>query len=196
MLSHSLEWYVTVVVGPYGVYIFWVLYKYIQTALNKNGWGRRWSDWSANSEQRKKHVSLTEVCCLLSCLIIFIWYFNYTLNYFNRWWQLCTLCCFFSSCDNAKWASQLSAHCLCVAVLIFSLAVFQAISTLLCQLDLIFNRYFLLLAILRMGNCLYFPGCSGTSTLAFRGSVWICCGDVLNGSFPRSTYFSKRLFLF
>lgn len=104
---------------------------------------------------------------------------------------------YISSWDDAKRASQSSAHCLSIAVPIFSLAVFQAISTLLCQLDLFFNRYFLLLAILRTGNGLYFPGCSGTSKLAFCGSIYIyCCGGVLNRSLPRSTYFCKRLFPF
>lgn len=115
----------------------WVLCKYIQAALIKNEWGRRCSDCYANSEQRKKYISLTEMYCLVSYLTIMFGILTIFSTLLIDDNNIAHLCCFFSSCDGAKWLSQSSAHCLSIAVLIFSLEVFQTVSTLLCQLDLI-----------------------------------------------------------
>lgn len=171
----------------------WVLCKYIQAALIKNEWGRRCSDCCANSEQRKKYISLTEMYCLVSYLTIMFGILTIFSTLLIDDNNIAHLCCFFLflwwckvaftvqctlsvySCSNLFFGS--TPNCFNVAL-----------ST---WFDLIFNRYFYYL---KMGNWLCFCGSSGTSKLAFCGSIWIyCCGDVLNRSFPRSMYFSKRL---
>lgn len=155
-------------VGAYGVYVFGCCvntYKQLWLRMDE-GEGVQTGVLTLNKEEntclwQKCTVSYHVWLSLFGILTIFpILLIDNSNNAHN-------VVFYISSCDDAKWASQSSAHCLSLAVLTFSLAVFQAVSTLLCQLDLIFNRYFLLLPILKMGNGLYFPVCSGTSKLAF-----------------------------